>query len=177
VQLREALLQQSIRDPLTGLYNRRYLEESLAREVARCARRKLPLAVMMFDLDHFKAFNDAHGHGGGDALLVAFARLVQESCRAEDIACRFGGEEFTLILPEADATLARERAHQLLHDTAQLVVEHDHARLSRVTTSIGIAVLPENGTDGGTLMNAADAALYRAKARGRNQAVVANPVS
>jgi diguanylate cyclase (GGDEF)-like protein len=174
LRLKDVLRQQSIRDPLTGLFNRRYLEESLAREIARCQRRNLPLVVMMLDLDHFKAFNDLHGHGGGDALLTAFARLLQGSCRAEDIPCRYGGEEFTLILPEADDALAQARARQLLLDTAQLVVMHQGEPLSRVTTSIGIASLPRNGTSAATLMAAADAALYRAKSRGRNQAVVAD---
>ena len=103
-RLQEVLRHQSIRDPLTGLYNRRYLEESLAREIARCQRRKLPLVVLMLDLDHFKAFNDQHGHPGGDTMLASFGRLLQANCRPEDIACRFGGEEFTVILPEAKHT-------------------------------------------------------------------------
>ena len=177
LRLKESLRQQSIRDPLTGLFNRRYLEESLAREVARCVRRSLPLVVLMLDLDHFKAFNDRHGHAGGDALLTAFARLLQASCREEDIPCRFGGEEFTLILPEADEALAVARARPLLQDTARLVVDHQGEHLTRVTASIGIAALPTHGNSAGALMAAADAALYQAKARGRNQAVVAASTS
>jgi diguanylate cyclase (GGDEF)-like protein len=175
LRLKDVLRQQSIRDPLTGLFNRRYLEESLARELARCQRRELPLAVMMLDLDHFKAFNDRHGHGGGDALLTAFARVLQANCRAEDIPCRFGGEEFTLILPEADDALAAQRAEALLRDTANLVVDHQGDHLTRVTCSIGIAAMPRHGSNATALLGAADAALYHAKASGRNRAVVATP--
>jgi diguanylate cyclase (GGDEF)-like protein len=175
LRLKDVLRQQSIRDPLTGLFNRRYLEESLAREVARCQRRSLPLAVMMLDLDHFKAFNDRHGHGGGDALLAAFARVVQANCRAEDIPCRFGGEEFTLILPEADDALAAQRAGALLRDTANLVVDFQGEHRTRVTASIGIAAMPRHGSNASALIGAADAALYQAKAGGRNRAVVATP--
>jgi diguanylate cyclase (GGDEF)-like protein len=177
LRLKDVLRQQSIRDPLTGLFNRRYLEESLAREIARCQRRALPLAVMMLDLDHFKAFNDRHGHGGGDALLAAFARVLQAHCRAEDIPCRFGGEEFTLILPEADDALAQQRAASLLRDTANLVVDFQGEHLTRVTASIGIAALPRLGTSAAALLGAADAALYQAKAGGRNRAVVAVPTN
>jgi diguanylate cyclase (GGDEF)-like protein len=129
---------------------------------------------MMLDLDHFKAFNDRHGHGGGDALLLAFGRLLQASCRAEDIPCRYGGEEFTLILPEADEALALERAREVLHATAQLLVEHERETLSRVTASIGLACLPQHGNGAGQLMAAADAALYRSKAQGRNRVTVAD---
>ena len=173
VSLREELRNQSIRDPLTGLYNRRYLEESLAREVARCTRRQLPLTVLIFDLDHFKAFNDRHGHPGGDALLSAFGRLLQGLCRPEDIPCRFGGEEFTLILPEADGAIGVQRAQAILSATAQMVVTHQGQPLGRVTTSIGLATLPAHGNSATALLAAADKALYRAKAEGRNRVVVA----
>jgi diguanylate cyclase (GGDEF)-like protein len=132
---------------------------------------------MMLDLDHFKAFNDRHGHGGGDALLAAFARVLQANCRAEDIPCRFGGEEFTLILPEADDALAQQRAASLLRDTANLVVDFQGEHLTRVTASIGIAALPRHGTSAAALLGAADAALYQAKAGGRNRAVVAVPTN
>ena len=172
-RLQEDLRHQSIRDPLTGLYNRRYLEESLSREISRCQRRKLPLVVMMLDLDSFKSFNDRHGHPGGDALLSAFGRLLQSHCRPEDIACRFGGEEFTLILPEADAGIGNERARAILAATAQMVVSHHGVSLGRITTSIGLSFLPDDGSTGTELLEAADKALYRAKAEGRNRVVSA----
>ncbi len=174
IRLKEELLHQSIRDPLTGLFNRRYLEESLAREISRCQRRSLPLAVMMLDLDHFKSFNDLHGHPGGDALLSAFGRLLQASCRPEDIACRYGGEEFVLVLPEADVAAARERAQSILANTARMVVSHQGMPLGRVTVSIGLAMLPADGNNSTALIEAADKALYRAKAAGRNQVIEAS---
>lgn len=173
LRLQDDLRHQSIRDPLTGLYNRRYLEEALAREIARCQRRKLPLVVLMLDLDHFKAFNDHHGHPGGDTMLSSFGRLLQASCRPEDIACRFGGEEFTLILPEADKGIGLQRAATILAAAAQMVVSHQGVPLGRITASIGLAVLPEHGTTGPSLLEAADKALYQAKADGRNRASVA----
>lgn len=173
LRLQEELRHQSIRDPLTGLFNRRYLEESLTREISRCQRRKLPLAVLMVDLDNFKSFNDRHGHPGGDALLSAFGRLIQANCRPEDIPCRFGGEEFTLILPEAGADIGLQRAKAILAATAHMVVSHQGMPLGRVTTSIGIAVLPENGTTGSSLLEAADKALYQAKSDGRNRVCAA----
>ena len=173
LQLRETLRVQSLRDPLTGLFNRRYLEESLTREISRCTRRGLPLAVLMFDVDHFKAFNDRHGHPGGDALLAAFGGLLQAHCRNEDIPCRFGGEEFTLILPEATQEVATTRAQALLAATEALEVTHHGVALSKVTISVGLAMLPAHGTTATALVGAADAALYRAKAEGRNRLRVA----
>ena len=101
LKLRETLRTQSIRDPLTGLFNRRYMEESLERELRRTIRKKLPLALLMVDVDHFKHFNDTFGHEAGDEILRELARLFQSRLRAEDIACRYGGEEFVLILPDA----------------------------------------------------------------------------
>ena len=177
LRLKEVLRQQSIRDPLTGLFNRRYLEESLGREISRCQRRQLPLVVLMFDIDRFKAFNDHHGHPGGDALLASFGRLLQSSCRPEDIACRYGGEEFTLILPEVNETIGMERAMNILNAAAQMVESHQGSPLSRITTSIGMAVLPKNGTTNTSLIAAADKALYQAKAQGRNRVVMAIPES
>ena len=176
IRLKEELLHQSIRDPLTGLFNRRYLEESLAREISRCQRRSLPLSVMMLDLDHFKSFNDLHGHPGGDVLLSAFGRLLQSSCRPEDIACRYGGEEFLLVLPEVELAATLERAQAILSNTAQMVVSHQGTPLGRVTVSIGLAMLPADGSNSTTLIEAADKALYRAKAAGRNQVMQASAV-
>ncbi len=172
-RLQEDLRNQSIRDPLTSLFNRRYLEESLSREISRCQRRNLPLVVLMFDLDNFKTFNDRHGHAGGDTLLSAFARLLQANCRPEDIACRFGGEEFTVILPEAGKDIGLQRANVILAAAAQMVVSHQGAPLGRITTSIGMSVMPEHGTTGSSLLEAADKALYQAKSDGRNRVSVA----
>ena len=169
LSLRERLRLQSIRDPLTGLFNRRYLEESGARELARCERRGLPLSLMMLDIDHFKAFNDVHGHAGGDALLARFGTLLAEHSRGEDIACRYGGEEFTLILPEAPAEAALQRAEAIRAAVEAMRVEHMGRELPQVTVSIGVATFPADGQDPESLLQAADQALYRAKREGRNR--------
>lgn len=173
LQLQESLRVQSIRDPLTGLFNRRYLEESLEREIARCVRRNMPMSVLMLDLDHFKRFNDSHGHDGGDALLAQFGRLLDSLCRSEDIACRFGGEEFTMILPEAGIDVARTRAEAIRVATSELQVMHLRRNLGPVTCSIGVASFPLHAETGAMLVKAADAALYRAKAEGRDRVGVA----
>ncbi|KFN44679.1 sensor domain-containing diguanylate cyclase [Arenimonas oryziterrae] len=176
LKLRESLRDQSVRDPLTTLFNRRYLTESLGREMARSGRRKQTLAVMTFDIDHFKAFNDTYGHAAGDAVLVAFARLLQTSSRSEDIACRMGGEEFVLIMPEMELTVAERRAHELLAGITQLQIMHEGQLLPAVTTSIGLALFPDHGRQPDRLLAASDQAVYRAKSAGRNQLVVADAV-
>ena len=169
LRLRESLRLQSIRDPLTGLYNRRYLEESLTREIARCGRRNLPLSVIMLDVDHFKQFNDTHGHGGGDALLAAVGQLLSSRLRGEDIACRYGGEEFTVILPESDSSDALRRAEELRLALSQMSVPLSGKTLPPITASLGVASYPVDGVAGLTLLRKADAALYRAKRSGRNR--------
>lgn len=171
LSLQERLRIQSIRDPLTGLFNRRYLEESLARELASCERRQLPLSLMMLDLDHFKAFNDLHGHAGGDAMLAAFGQLLKAHARAEDIACRYGGEEFTLILSETGPEAALECAARLGEKVRQLHVHHLGKELPAVTVSIGIATYRHGADDAEHLLRRADEALYRAKREGRDRAV------
>ena len=174
LSLQERLRIQSIRDPLTGLFNRRYLEESLARELASCERRQSPLSLMMLDLDHFKAFNDLHGHAGGDALLAAFGQLLKAHARAEDIACRYGGEEFTLILPETGPEAALECAARLGEKVRQLHVHHLGKELPAVTVSIGISVYRRGADDAEHLLRRADEALYRAKREGRDRALCAD---
>lgn len=171
LRLRESLRLQSIRDPLTGLYNRRYLEESLTREIARCGRRDFPLSVLMLDVDHFKQFNDTHGHGGGDALLAAVGQLLTSRLRGEDIACRYGGEEFTVILPESDTTSALRQAEELRLALSQMSVPFSGKTLPPITVSLGLATYPIDGVAGITLLRKADAALYRAKRSGRNRVV------
>jgi diguanylate cyclase (GGDEF)-like protein len=173
LKLRQNLRDLSVRDPLTGLFNRRYLSESLGREIARCHRRGLPLSVLAFDLDHFKAFNDNFGHAAGDAVLFAFARVLAGGSRHEDIACRQGGEEFVLICPEMDRQVALRRALELMAQLASLQVLHEGRRLPPLTTSIGLALLPEHGRTPAELLAQADAALYEAKARGRNRVEIA----
>jgi diguanylate cyclase (GGDEF)-like protein len=171
ISLQERLRVQSIRDPLTGLFNRRYLEESLARELARCERRGLPFSLLMLDVDHFKAFNDQQGHPGGDALLEGLGQVLRTQSRAEDIACRYGGEEFTLILPETNMEQARRRAEEIAASVRTMRIEHMGHTLPTVTASIGVASYAGTGDSGEALLARADRALYRAKREGRDRTV------
>ena len=173
LRLREALRQQAIRDPLTDLFNRRYMEESLEREISRASRRGTPLGIIMLDIDHFKRFNDTYGHDAGDSLLRAVAGFIKTHIRGEDIPCRYGGEEFTLILPGAPLDSSAQRAEQLRRGIEALRAEHEGQPLGSVTLSFGVAVFPEHGPTGDAVIRAADVALYRAKQEGRNRVVVA----
>ena len=174
LRLREALRTQSVRDALTGLYNRRYLEEVLEREVRRAARAAQSLGVLMIDLDHFKNFNDTYGHDAGDAVLRETGASLTRGIRAEDFVCRFGGEEFVVILPTANLEAACARAERLRLKMKELTVLHQGRSMGMLTVSIGVAVFPEHGVSPKELMAAADAALYEAKRGGRNQVGVAS---
>lgn len=173
VDLRLTLREQSIRDVVTGLFNRRYMEESLAREMTRAERYARPLSVIAIDIDHFKPFNDRHGHEAGDFVLRAVAGVLEKSIRHEDIACRSGGEEFLLIMPEASLGIAAQRAEEVRTAIAELTVSYRGALLRDVTISVGVSAFPEHGDAGDVIVRAADAALYRAKGLGRNQTVIA----
>ncbi len=166
--LRETLRDQSIRDPLTGLFNRRFMEDTLGRELQRAKRRSQPLAVVFLDLDHFKRFNDIHGHDAGDAVLRSMAGLFQQHFRGEDVVCRFGGEEFAIILPDASAKNAAMRVEQLRQTAKKFKVSHKEQILDTVTFSIGIAAYPEDASSGEELLQIADACLYESKAKGRD---------
>ncbi len=176
IRLREALRVQSIRDPLTGLYNRRYLEESLERETRRAVRSEQGLGVLMLDLDHFKKFNDTYGHDAGDTVLREAAAFLLKSVRAEDFVCRFGGEEFIVILPAADLRASQARAERIRSKLRELPVMHQGKLLPMITVSVGVAGLPLHGTVPKALIEAADAALYRAKREGRDRVVTAEAV-
>jgi diguanylate cyclase (GGDEF)-like protein/PAS domain S-box-containing protein len=173
IRLREALRTQSIRDPLTGLYNRRYLEEMMERETRRAVRAEHGLGVLMLDLDHFKKFNDTYGHEAGDAVLRSTAGLLGKSVRAEDIVCRFGGEEFVVILPMADLKASLARGERIRSKVRELAVLHQGQSLGMITVSVGVAALPLHGTAPRELLDAADAALYRAKREGRDRVIAA----
>lgn len=166
------LREQSIRDPLTGLYNRRYLEETLAREESRTRRSGKPFCVMMMDIDHFKRCNDTFGHAAGDQVLTRVSRCMESMSRPEDILCRFGGEEFVLILTNiVPATLA-ERADKLRASIPRLTIVHEQQTIGPITLSIGLAVFPDNGSTAEEVLHAADAALYQAKQGGRDRVVI-----
>lgn len=174
LQLRERMRQQSIRDPLTGLFNRRYLDETIQRELKRALRTRQPIGVIMFDIDHFKRFNDTYGHDGGDTLLRHVGALLQTNIRQEDIACRYGGEEFTLILPGATLQQTVQRAEELRLRVADLYVQHHGQSLGTVTASLGVSCFPEHGSSDEQIIKAADQALYAAKRGGRNRVVAAS---
>ncbi len=171
LRLRDSLREQSIRDALTGLFNRRYLEESLDRELARAARENRPLAVFMLDVDHFKKFNDEHGHEAGDAVLRALGRALRDNARTGDLPCRFGGEEFTIVLPGATLDAAREWGERLMQRVRRLAVKAGGQALPGITVSLGLAAYPVHGNDRETLLQAADLALYDAKHAGRDRLV------
>ena len=173
IRLREALRTQSVRDALTGLYNRRYLEEILEREVRRATRASQSLGILMIDLDHFKNFNDTYGHDAGDAVLRETGASLTKGIRAEDFVCRFGGEEFVVILPTANVEAACARAERLRLKMKELTVLHQGKSMGMLTISVGVAVFPEHGSSPKELMAAADAALYEAKRNGRDQIAVA----
>jgi diguanylate cyclase (GGDEF)-like protein len=163
------LREQSVRDMLTGLFNRRYLEETLERELRRAERAKAPLGVMMIDIDHFKHYNDTYGHAVGDALLRELGALLRASVRDSDVACRYGGEEFILLLPEATLDVSHARAERIRASAAQIQVLAGGQPVEPVTLSIGLAEFPQDGATDQALLKRADDALYRAKHEGRNQ--------
>ncbi|MGH8004836.1 MAG: PAS domain S-box protein [Limisphaerales bacterium] len=169
LKLRSTLSERSIRDPLTGLFNRRYLEESLERELFRAARERKTLGAIMLDLDRFKEFNDTFGHPAGDQVLKAIGEFIQLQTRRGDIACRYGGEEFTMILPGASLPVTRERAEKLRQEIQQMKVPYS----KHITVSLGVAVFPAHGTTKELLLKAADFALYQAKSEGGNRVAVA----
>ena len=172
LRLREQLKIEAIRDPLTGLYNRRYMEISLKREWARAERHNHAVTIIMLDIDHFKVFNDTYGHEVGDIVLKELGALLQRHVRTEDIACRYGGEEFLLILPEVILEVAKYRAEELRVLAHELGITYQGNVLS-VSVSIGVAVFPQHGHDLKQVIYAADAALYQAKKDGRDRVVTA----
>jgi diguanylate cyclase (GGDEF)-like protein len=172
LKLKETLRIQSIRDPLTGLFNRRYMEESLEREARRVTRKQSTLGVIMFDIDHFKHYNDMFGHAAGDTFLRELGIFLKTSIRTEDIACRYGGEEFVLILPDASLEITRARAEKLREGIKHMNVRYLGQASGPITISLGVAILPEHGFTGEAVLLAADAALYRAKAEGRDKVII-----
>jgi diguanylate cyclase (GGDEF)-like protein len=169
VKLRDQLRDQSIRDALTGLYNRRYLLEELRREIARALKKGTPLSLISFDADHFKRFNDNHGHDAGDTVLRALGELMRKRFDGDEVGCRLGGEEFVIMLPETDREAACVQAEGLRAAVEGLVIRYGDHNLPRVTISLGVATAPGDGSEPQSLLAAADSALYRAKSAGRNR--------
>jgi diguanylate cyclase (GGDEF)-like protein len=177
LNLREALRMQAIRDPLTGLYNRRYMQEFLDRELHSARRKHRPLTVMMLDLDHFKRYNDTFGHAAGDRALAAVGETLLRCVRAEDVACRYGGEEFALILPECSLRQATVRANEIRQRLREFRTQSDGQVTDPLTVSIGVAAFDETTDRVDLLLKFADDALYQAKRAGRDRVIAATPAS
>jgi diguanylate cyclase (GGDEF)-like protein/PAS domain S-box-containing protein len=173
LNLRTRLREQATRDPLTGLYNRRHLDDSLSRELHRARRGKAPLCIAMLDLDHFKNFNDTFGHQAGDLLLRELGQVLREKLRRSDIACRYGGEEFVIVMPDSSIADTRQRVEEIRGLVKKLEIRYGEQLLGTITISAGIAGTREQG--GITMreiLHAADTALYAAKQAGRDRVVV-----
>jgi diguanylate cyclase (GGDEF)-like protein len=166
--LQVRLQEQAIRDALTGLYNRRYLDETLPRELSRARREGYPLAVIMVDIDHFKKINDAHGHPAGDDVIRSLGSILRQGEREGDMACRYGGEEFVVVLPHMAIDAAAARAERWRQDVEAQRVEHAGVEM-RFTISAGIAVFPAHTDSTEGLIECADLALYQSKSMGRNR--------
>jgi diguanylate cyclase (GGDEF)-like protein len=173
IRLRATLREQSARDSLTGLFNRRYMEESLDREIRRATREGYGLGILLADLDNFKQLNDTFGHAAGDAVLRRIGRFLAGAVRSEDIACRFGGEEFVVILPKASLDDAYRRAEALREGIKAGSLDEPDPFSPTATMSVGVAAYPEHGTSAAQLILASDSAMYLAKAQGRDRVVVA----
>jgi len=172
--LRKELREQAIRDPLTGMFNRRFLEESLKHEVSRANRTPSALGIIMFDMDNFKYLNDQFGHVAGDEVLHQVGRVLLTQDRAADIACRYGGDEFIIVLPDTSLENARHKAEQLREQLKLLRIHVNDMTLPDVEFSIGVAAFPEHGSSEIELLQSVDAALYRAKQEGGDRVVVAD---
>ncbi|MGF1539244.1 MAG: diguanylate cyclase [Pleurocapsa sp.] len=169
LRLQETLRYQSLRDPLTGLFNRRFLEESLAREIDRAKRKKQFIGIIMIDIDHFKRFNDTYGHEAGDLVLQTVGNYLKKQIRQYDVACRYGGEELVIIMPDAALENVILRAEEIRKGVRELHLEHDGKKLDRITISVGVSCFPDDGIEVQSLIRTADKALYAAKTQGRDR--------
>jgi diguanylate cyclase (GGDEF)-like protein/PAS domain S-box-containing protein len=172
LKLREALQHQSVRDPLTQLYNRRYLLESMERELARARRHQLSIGIIIIDVDHFKRYNDTYGHDAGDALLREFGNFLKNQCRGEDIPCRYGGEEFVMVMPGINEENLLHRCNEIREKAKLLDIELRGQKLGKITISVGAVLFPIHGETADNLISAADAAMYIAKHNGRDRVIM-----
>lgn len=169
LELHQKLKHLAIHDPLTGLYNRHYLEETFEREIHRAKRKNSKLGIIMMDIDHFKIFNDTYGHSAGDTVLKEFGRFINASFRVEDFCCRYGGEEFFVLLSDVDPREFREKCDKIRHDIENIQITYRDMPLKNITATIGAALYPEHGETASQLIESADKALYRGKKAGRNR--------
>jgi len=172
LKLRDELRHQAVHDPLTGLFNRRYLDETLPRELYMAQRRNIPLCIVMLDIDGFKQINDSFGHGLGDTLLRDFGSILHEHLRKSDISCRYGGDEFVLVLPDSSIADTQERVEQIRKFLRELKTHYGEKALDTVTLSAGIVQTPENGASASELLRMADEAMYTAKQEGRDRIAI-----
>jgi diguanylate cyclase (GGDEF)-like protein len=172
IQLNERLARQSVRDPLTGLYNKRFMIESLEREIKRAERNHTQVGIIMADIDYFKQFNDKYGHAAGDKVLTQMGGFFKAGVRGSDVACRYGGEEFVFFLPECSAENTFKRADQMREKVKNLAVHYGGELLASITLSMGISTYPDQGSNAEDLLRVADAALYRAKQEGRDRVII-----
>ena len=171
LKLQEKLRHQSLRDPLTGLHNRRYLQETLSKELDRASRKQQFVSLMMLDVDHFKRFNDVHGHSAGDLVLATVGTYLRSKVRQYDTACRYGGEELIIIMPDASIEDSTKRAEEIRTGIKKLKLEHKGEELESISVSIGVSCFPDNSTNVQGLIEAADRALYKAKEQGRDRVI------
>ncbi len=171
VQSESKMRELAIRDHITNLFNRRYMDATLEREILRAKRLKLPVGIMIMDIDYFKQYNDTMGHGAGDILLKEFAKLLLSHVRDADIACRFGGDEFVLVMPGASQRVTMVRAELVCEHVRQLQFTYLNKIQSDVTVSIGVSSFPKNGSTGEMILKSADTALFQAKEQGRDRVV------
>jgi len=174
VESEAKLREQSIRDYLTGLYNRRYLDETIDREILRAERSVFPVGIIILDVDYFKIFNDQFGHAAGDFVLQEIASLLKSKIRYADIVCRYGGEEFVVVMPEASLQITIRRAEDLRKEVKQLGLHYDNQNLGKISISSGVAIYPDHGSTAEAVMKSADSALFIAKNSGRDKMVVAS---
>jgi|GEM_PF-959239 len=172
LHLRDELRSQAIRDPLTGLFNRRYMEATLEREIRRAVRHGTSVGVIMFDVDRLKPVNDTLGHDAGDELLRGIGNIMLTRFRGEDVACRYGGDEFTIVLPEASLSDVWQRAEELRESVKRLELDEEHRTFGPITVSIGLAVYPDHGATAERLVQISDAAAYEAKAEGGDRVMI-----
>ncbi len=172
-KLSESFFRQSILDPLTDMYNRRYMLQTFQRELHRMTRKQSPLGVIMLDIDYFKKFNDTYGHEAGDMFLRELSAFIKRCIREEDIACRYGGEEFVIILPESSLEASTHRAEQMRQEIKKLSFKYVNQTVGPITLSFGVAAFPQHGRRQEDILRAADAALYKAKAEGRDRVITA----
>ena len=170
------LRRQALRDPLTGLFNRRFFDAGLEQEIMRSHRSGYPVSLLILDIDHFKNFNDEYGHEAGDAVLRAIGQLLQTHVRGGDVACRFGGEEFVILMPNAPLESAKARGKQILEAIRGQEIPHQGQLLPSVTASLGVAEFPSHASTADGILEAADNALYKAKRAGRDRMVVSGDV-